>query len=49
MATADLNFCRHTCSCILNMFPTPYCGFVAIFLVVPDGSASVRIVKFSSV
>ena len=49
MATADLNFCTHTCSCILNMFPKPYCGFVVISVVVPDGSASVRIVNFSPV
>ena len=32
MATADLNFCAHTCSCILNMFPKPYCGFVFVWL-----------------
>ena len=49
MATADLSFCTCTCSCILNMFPKPYCGFVVILEVVPDGSASVRIVYFSSV
>ena len=47
MATADLNFCAHTCSCTSNMFPIPYCGFVDIFVVVPDESASVRIVNFS--
>ena len=47
MATADLNFCTHTCSCILNMFPKPYCGLVVILVVLPDGSASVRIVIFS--
>ena len=47
MATADLNSCTHTCSCTLNMFPKPYCGFVAILVVVPDGSASVRIIKLS--
>ena len=49
MATADLNFCTHTCSCILNMFHKPFCGFVAILVVVPDGITSVRIVNFSSV
>ena len=48
MATADLNFCTHTCSCIVNMFAKPFCGFVVILVVVPDGSASVRIVNFSS-
>ena len=26
MATADLNFCTHTCSCILNMFPNHFVG-----------------------
>ena len=49
MATADLNVCTHTCSGILKMFPKPYCGFLVIVVVVPDGSASVRIVNFSSV
>ena len=49
MATIYLNFCTHTWLCILNMFPKPYCGFVVILVVVPDGSASVRIVNFSSV
>ena len=28
------------------MFPKSYCGFVVILVVVPDGSASVRIVNF---
>ena len=41
---ADLNFCTHTCSCVLNMSPKPYCGFVDILVVVPDGSLRVRIV-----
>ena len=49
MATADLNFCTYTCSCIPNMFPKPYCGFVVILVVVLHGSASVRIVNFSFV
>ena len=49
MVKADLHFCTHTCSCILNMFPKPICGFVVIPVVVPYGSASVRIVNFSSV
>ena len=49
MATADLNYCTHTCSCILNLFPKPYCKFVVILVVVPGASASVRIVNFSSV
>ena len=51
MATADLNlnFCTHTCSCILNMFPKPFCWFVVILVVVPDGSTSVRVVNLSSV
>ena len=48
MATADINSCTNTCLCILNMFPKPYCGFVVILVVVPDGSTNVRIVKFSS-
>ena len=43
MATADLNFCTHTCSCILNIL-----WVVVILVVVPDGSAIVRIVNFSS-
>ena len=33
----------------LNIFPKPYCGFMVILVVVPDGGASVRIVNFSSV
>ena len=49
MATADLNFCTHTCSCILTMFPKLYCDFVVILVVVSDRSASVRIVNFLSV
>ena len=49
MATADLNVYTHTCSCTLNMFPKPYCGFMVTLVVVPEGSASVRIVNFSSV
>ena len=49
MATADLKFCTRTCSCTLNMFPKPYCGFAVILVVEPDGSASVRIVNFSFV
>ena len=39
----------HTLMYILNMFPKPFHGFVVILVVVPDGSASVRIVNFSSV
>ena len=46
MATADLTFCTHTCSCILNMFPKPLCGFVVILVVVPDGSTCVTIIIF---
>ena len=37
MTTAVLNFRTHACSCILNMFPKQYCGFVVILVVVPDG------------
>ena len=48
MATAYLKVCTHTCSCILNMFPKP-CGLMVILVVVPNRSASVRIVNFSSV
>ena len=39
-------FLRTHMFCILNMFPQPYCGFVVILVVVPDGNASVRIVNF---
>ena len=46
MATADLKVCTYTCSCILNMFPKPHCEFVVILVVVPDGSASIRIANF---
>ena len=37
MATADLNFCTCTCSCILNMLPKPFCGFMVFLVVVHDG------------
>ena len=40
MATVDLNFCKHTYSCVLNMSPKPYSGFVDIHIVVFDGSIS---------
>ena len=36
MTNADLNFCTHTCLCILNMFPKPFCGFVVILVFEPD-------------
>ena len=47
MAAADLNFCTHMFMYTKHV-PKPYCGFVVILVVVP-GSASVRIINFSSV
>ena len=45
MATEDLNFCTHTLI-HTKIFPKPFCGFVNIVVVVPDGSANVRIRLF---
>ena len=44
MATADLNFCIHMLMYTKHL-PKPFRCFVDIIVIVPDESASVRIVN----